>query len=127
MEGTCTSTVANASTFTLRMGTAGTTSDASVATGAVTAAASGTNIAFKAVLEFVVVTTGTTGTILGNLTIHNTGITGIATNNITVVPLTVTATLNTTTANYIEVTYKSAATTTTSTFGAPCYFEVIKP
>lgn len=117
MNGTCTSTAANVSTFTLRMGTAGTTADASVATAATSVAAtSGTNIGFTATMLFTVRTIGATGTIVGAMTVSNTGITGISANNSQSIPLTATATLNTTTANYIEVTYKSAATTTTSTF-----------
>jgi Pectate lyase superfamily protein len=117
MHGTCTSTAANVSTFTLRMGTAGTTGDASVATAATSVAAtSGTTVGFTATLEFVVLTIGGTGTIAGHMLLLNTGITGISANNTQSINLTSTATLNTTTANYIEVTYKSAATTTTSTF-----------
>lgn len=117
MFGTCTSTAANVSTFTLRMGTAGTTADASVATAATSVAAtSGTTIGFCATMVFTVRTIGATGTIDGFMTLGNTGITGISANNHQTILLTTSATLNTTTANYIEVTYKSAATTTTSTF-----------
>lgn len=117
MHGTCTSTAANASTFTLRMGTAGTTGDASVGTAATSiAATSGTAVGFTAVMEFVVLTISSTGTIVGRMLLLNTGITGISANNTQSIPMTVTATLNTTTANYLEVTYKAAAATTTSTF-----------
>jgi hypothetical protein len=117
MMGTCTSTAANVSTFTLRTGTAGTTGDASVATAATSiAATSGTTVGFTAIMTFTVRTIGATGTIAGSMLLLNTGITGISANNTQSIPLTATATLNTTTANYIEVTYKSAATTTTSTF-----------
>lgn len=118
MHGTCTSSIANTSTFTLRMGTAGTgTTDASVATAVTSiAAVTGTAVGFTAILDFTVLTIGSTGTISGSMLLLNTGITGISANNTQSIPLTVTATLNTTTANYIEVTYKSAATTTTSTF-----------
>jgi len=124
--GTCTSTVANVSTFTLRMGTAGTVADASVATATVTAAASGTTIGFKVELLFTVRTLGATGTIAGSLQVANTGVTGISINNSNVIPLTATATLNTTTANYIELTYKSAAATTTCTFQNGMV-EIVKP
>jgi hypothetical protein len=124
MPGSCTATAAVLSTFTLRMGTAGTTADASIATGTCTGA-TGTAL-FKAVMEFVVTSVGATGTILGNLQVANSGVVGIAVLNITNVALTVTATLNTTTANYLSVTYKTAATTDTSTFSAPCYIEVVK-
>lgn len=126
MPGSCTTTAANVSTFTLRMGVNGTIADASVATAAVTAATSGT-VLFKAVMEFIVTAVGTTGTILGNLNILNgAAITGISTLSVFNIALTTTATLNTTVSNYLEVTYKSAATTTTSTFSAPCYIQVVK-
>jgi trimeric autotransporter adhesin len=117
VHGTCTSTAANVSTFTLRMGTAGTTGDASVATAATSiAATSGTTVGFTGIMDFTVRTIGSTGTIAGSMLILNTGIIGISANNTQSIPLTATATLNTTTANYISLTYKSAATTTTSTF-----------
>lgn len=125
MHGTCTSSAANVSTFTLRMGTAGTTADASVATAATSiAAVTGTNIGFTAIMDFTVLTLGATGTIVGTMVLLNTGVTGISTNNTQSINLTATATLNTTTANYLEVTYKSAATTTTSTFQS-AYIEVV--
>jgi len=126
--GTCTATAANASTFTLRVGTAGTTSDASIATAAVTSATSGTTVGFRTVIEFTVLSlngTGTYGEIQGSVTVLNTGITGISTNNSNVIPLTVTATLNTATANYLSITYKSAATTTTSIFNN-AFIEIVK-
>jgi hypothetical protein len=124
MPGSCTATAAVLSTFTLRLGTAGTTADASVATGTCTGA-TGTAV-FKAVMEFIVTGVGATGTILGNLQVTNSGVVGIAILNVTNVALTVTATLNTTTANYLSVSYKTAATTDTSTFSAPCQVEVVR-
>lgn len=48
VSGTCTSTVANLSTFTLRIGPNGTTADTTIATPTCTAAASGTTIPFTA-------------------------------------------------------------------------------
>jgi hypothetical protein len=114
--GVCTSSAANASTFTLRCGSLGTTSDASVATAAVTAFTSGTAIPFQVIFDFTVTSTGTTGGISGYMTVTNNGTTGIAAAATTVVIATTTATLNTTVAGYIELTYKSAATTTTTTF-----------
>jgi hypothetical protein len=115
--GTCTTTAANASTFTLRFGTAGTTSDASIAT-AVTAVAAttGSAIPFRVVIEFTVRSIGTTGAIVGTLTLWNAGATGISAVLTQVLQLTATATLNTTVNSFFEVTYKSAATTTTCVF-----------
>jgi len=114
--GTCTSSVANVSTFTLRAGTGGTTSDASIATATVTAAASGTSIPFYVDIVFTITATGTTGTIAGAMNLTNNGTTGIAAAATTVASLTATATLNTTSATAISLSYKSAATTTTTTF-----------
>jgi hypothetical protein len=113
--GTCTSTNADISTFTIRAGTAGTTADASVATAAVTAAGSGTGIGFQIVIQGTVRTLGATGTAAGSMTVTNTGVTGIAAVTNTVVPFT-SATLATTTATFLDITYVSAATTTTCTF-----------
>lgn len=115
--GTCTSSAANASTFSVRIGTAGTTSDGlMVQCATANAATSGTNIPFQAILEVVVRTTGASATCYGYLTLHNQGTTGIAT-AVTRVTVGTFTNFNTTTANnIISATYKSAASTTTSTF-----------
>lgn len=115
--GTCTSSVANNSTFTGRIGAAGTTADGTLFTAVVAAAASGTAIPFKIGIEFTVRTvgSGTAGTIAGTATIFNQGTTGISTLTVNVIPLSVSG-FDTTVQNYFEVTYKSAAVTTTSTF-----------
>lgn len=115
-NGTCTSTVANASTFTIRIGTTGTTSDTAVATfTTATAAASGTTIPFSARAYLTIRTTGAAATVQGRLAVDNAGATGIAT-VLTQVLTPTTATFTTLAANKISITYKSAATTTTSTF-----------
>lgn len=115
IHGTNTSTVANASTFTLRAGILGTVADASVATAAVTSAASGTTIAFEVRIRATVQTLGAAGTLFGSMAVMNTGVTGLAAVTNTVVPFT-SSTLATTTATFLDLTYVSAATTTTSTF-----------
>ena len=115
VSGTCTATVANASTFTIRFGANGTTADASVATAAVTSANAGSAIPFRIVIEFQVQTVGASGTIAGVMQIVNNGTTGISTTATNVVALTA-SNINTTANAYISLTYKSAATTTTSTF-----------
>src|SRR4029077_14699034 len=117
LQGTCTATVANTSTFQIRIGTAGTTADGLVFS-AVTAAsaAAGTTIPFRAILEMTTRTAGAAATSFGTLTLENQGVTGIATVAIQVISATMSA-FNTTTANLIvSATYQSAATTTTSTF-----------
>ena len=116
-DGSCTSTAANTSTFRVRIGTAGTTSDGVIFT-AVTGAAqtSGTAIPFSADAWITVRTTGASASIHGVFNLLNSGTTGIA----TVVSQTILptfATFNSTTANLIiDATYQSAASTTTSTF-----------
>lgn len=116
LEGTCTSTVANASTWRIRIGTAGTTSDAAVFTAANSvAAASGTNIPFEAVLMLTVRTIGASASIQGYLKLGNTGVTGISAVTWQAVEATA-LTFDSTVANWISATYVAAAVTTTCTF-----------
>ena len=83
---------------------------------AVTAAASGTTIPFKAVLEVTFYTVGATTTGNGFLTLINQGTTGIYTATTYTLVGTMTS-INTTTANtYIDVTYVTGAATTASQF-----------
>jgi hypothetical protein len=115
--GTCTSSAANLSTFTVRFGTAGTTSDASVLAATCTAALSGTTVPFKFEAIVTIRTIGATGTITASAQIVNNGITGISTATTPVVAGTgTTLTMNTTVGNFIGLSYKSAASTTTCTF-----------
>ena len=114
--GTCTSTVANLSTFTVRFGTAGTTSDATVLAATCTAAASGTTIPFKFEAIVTIRTIGATGTVTASVQIVNNGVTGISAAAVTVAGTGSTLTMNTTVANFLGLSYKSAASTTTSTF-----------
>jgi len=126
ISGTCTSSVANASTFTIRAGTLGTTGDASIGTVAITSAASGTSIPFFAHVYLTVRTTGATGGVVGMLALTNNGTTGIATTATAVVAVTPAALFNTTTATKLSITYKSAAVTTTTTFQT-AVLEIVKP
>lgn len=115
--GTCTSTAANVSTFAVRIGTGGTTSDGVMQSAATSVAAtSGTSVPFKAVFEIVVRTTGASATSHGFLTLLNTGVTGISAQTTQIVLPTFTNFNTTTASNIISVTYKSAASTTTCTF-----------
>jgi len=115
-DGINTSTVGNASTFALRYGTNGTTADGLLCTGAVTSAASGTSVPFRAILEVTLYTVGATTTGNGMLTVINQGTTGISTTATTVVVGTMTSINTTTASTFVSATYKSAAATTTSTF-----------
>jgi hypothetical protein len=120
--GTCTSSNADVSTFTLRMGTAGTVAgDTSVATWTVTSSGSGSSVVFRAVLDLTIRTLQTTssanGTGYGSLAVQNTGATGIVgVTNTVVASASAISALPTNTATYLDISYVSAATTTTTTF-----------
>ncbi len=116
IQGTCTSTAANVSTFTVRMGTAGTTADTSVLALTCTAANSGTNIPFSIRAIVVVRTTGAPGTAVADISLMNKGVTGVSAVTNTVEGLGATANITTTGTLYLGVTYSSAAATTTCTF-----------
>lgn len=125
LDGTCTSTVANTSTFTVRWGTLGTTGDGTVAAFTTsTAATSGTNNGFRTVIDLTVRTAGASATSQGMMQVTSDGNIGIvATPNVKSVAGTA---FNTTTGSAIlSVAYKSAATTTTSTF-TNAYIEVVE-
>lgn len=125
LHGNTTSTAANTSTFTMRAGTAGSTADASIATVTATAATTGTNVAFRAVIEYTVRSTGATGNGQGELSIVNNGGSGLLANQTRVAALTTTGTLDTTTATKLSITYVSSATTTTTTF-TNAIIEIVK-
>lgn len=113
LSGTCVATAAVANTFRVRLGTAGTTADTQIASVALTGA-TGTQV-FKTVLEFTFRTVGASGTIAGSALTVNAAATGIVAAVTNIQALTVAAP-NTTTANYLSVTFQSAATTSTVTF-----------
>lgn len=121
--GTCTSTAANATTFRVRLGTAGTTADTAILTAATpTAATTGTTIPFQAILTLTVRTLGAAATCSGHLDIRNQSgaAVGTASTGIMVIPTQIVsgtaATFSTTTANYLSVTHQTGAATTTNTF-----------
>lgn len=121
LSGTCTSSAGNASTFTLRAGTGGVVGDAAIATVAITAAVTGTNIPFSVRILVRVPALGTTVTVVGVLSSTSQGLatgtsSGIQAFSVDTLALTGTNTLNTTTATFLGVSYKTAAATTTSTF-----------
>lgn len=115
--GTCTATVANASTFRVLMGTNNSTSDTAVLTAAVTSAASGTAIPFRVEIIITCRSVGASASFYGAMTVLNNGVTGIssaADANLTV--LGTMATVSSLNALYVNLSYQSAAATTTSTF-----------
>ncbi len=112
--GTCTSSNADSAVFTVRAGILGTKADASVCTGTVTTAGSGTAIPFKAVIDLTVRTLGASGTGYGYLSVQNTGVTGIVAVTNTVVALSSITALPTTTATFLDITLTTAATSATT-------------
>lgn len=120
--GTCTPTVANATTFRLRIGTAGTTADGAVWTGVTpVSAVTGTAIPFEIEGSMTIRTTGAAATVHGTMRIHNQSLTSNATastgimvfSNQVVIPTF--ATFSTTVSNYISLTMVTGAATTTNT------------
>lgn len=116
IEGTSTATVANITTFNIRMGILGTVSDAVAATYATTASGTtGTAVPFHVEIELVVRTLGATGTGAGSMTLTANAATAIGGAVTNVVPAA-SVSIPTTTATFIEVSHVTAATTTTNTF-----------
>jgi hypothetical protein len=116
VAGTCTSTVGNVSTFTLRLGTAGTTADTSVCTVTCTGATTGTSVPFMAEFFVTIRSIGSGGTAMGAGKVVNSGTTGISSNGVGGGGSTATSAVNTTVQNFLGVSYKTALATTTSTF-----------
>jgi hypothetical protein len=115
--GTCTASVANASTFRVLMGTNNSTADTAVLTAAVTSAATGTAVPFRIRITLTCRTVGASASFYGAMTVWNNGVTGISSTadaNLTVLGTMLTvSSLN---ALYVNLSYQSAASTTTSTF-----------
>lgn len=125
LQGTCTSSAANASTWRVRMGTAGTTSDTAIGTAANSvAAASGTNIPFLCEIVLTVRTIGASAALVGYMELRNTGVTGISAVTVQTVELTP-LTWDSTVANWLSVSYVAAAATTTCTF-RNAFIEIVK-
>ena len=114
-SGVCTSTVANASNFRVRIGTT-TLTGAIAAVVTPTAAVSGTNIPFSVDLIVTVRTIGASGTAIGSGTLLNNGVTGVSAAAVVVGQVTTAITVDSTVANLLELTYQAAAVTTTCTF-----------
>jgi hypothetical protein len=125
ITGTCTSTNADLSTFKLYMGTVGTVAGDTALTAATaltcTSSGTGTNVGFKAVIDMTIRTLGAAGTADATLSVIG-GATGVVVNSQAVNSL-LTA-VPTTTATFLDVSYTSAAVTTTCTF-QQTFIEVI--
>jgi len=114
---TNTSGTARTGTFNVRCGTAGTTADTSLGTiGPMTGTGTATNIPFA--FEFLVTfwTVGTTGTAMVNGSVNTNGTSGIIA-VATFISGNITAgTINTTTNNYLDITYVTSNASATATF-----------
>ncbi len=118
--GTCTSSASNTSTFTIRFGTTGTTSDATVATLSLTSATSGTAIGFSLDTMLTIRTIGSSATSAAYGTLANGASTGTGT-GISVISAganayTTSSFNSSVTSGILSISYKSSATTTTTTF-----------
>jgi hypothetical protein len=111
LQGTCTTTVANLSTFNIRIGANGTTGDTVVLAATCTSGTTGTTVPFYA--EFYVTFQTTTSALAGG-TISTNSVTGIS-NALTVVAGAGSIVSGLSTA-HVGISYLTAATTTTSTF-----------
>jgi hypothetical protein len=124
LTGTCTATVANTSTFTLRWGTAGTTADGAICTPVTAASGTGTTIPFKVVMEFTVRVPGAAATSFSDFLIESLTNGMIGANTLSIIQPTMSAFNSTTALGILSLTYKTAATTTTSTFNE-AVFEIV--
>ena len=115
---TNTSGTARTSTFNVRVGTAGTTADTSIGTiGPITGSGSVTNIPFVFDIMVTFRTVGTSGTALINGKVSSNGATGISGATGTFVSGNTTAsTINTTTNNYIDISFVTNNTSGSATF-----------
>ena len=121
--GTCTSSAANVSAPKIRFGSTGTASDTALATFSATSATSGSNVAFS--VEFYITFQSTTVAEVTGI-LHNNGSTGIYTALHVIMAPANTTGLTTTSNEVLQLSYASAASTTTSTFQTAT-IELLKP
>lgn len=123
--GTCTSTVANTVTAVVRIGTAGTTADTAVLSFGWLSAASGSNIPFKIEAIVTIRTLTASGTVQANISVMNSGTTGIAQQTNNVNGNGTTAAYNATVANFIGLSMSASAATTTMTINTATVEQVV--
>lgn len=127
LQGTCTSTASASSTFTVRFGTTGTTSDATIATYTLPSASTGTAIPFDAEIMLTIRTigSGTSATCYGMLRLTNNGSNGgIVTTGANVATPTASGFNSSISSGILSVSYKTSASTTTSTFQTGIIFDL---
>lgn len=115
--GTCISTAGNLSTFTVYLGTTGTTADMSIGILTSIGGASSTPLGFYFRLIVTFRSVGSSGTALVNGILSQPEVTGGITNTTNSVSANYAVpTVATNVANYLSVSYKSGGATTTCTF-----------
>lgn len=112
--GTTTSSGANTTSLKVKVGSAGSTSDATILTAAIVAATSGTNVPWKAEFLITIRTTGSSGTLVTVGSLVNDGTTGIYTLP-TKVFAPATGSINTTASNKFGISLISTSANTAST------------
>lgn len=113
--GTCTSSGGATVTFKLKIGSNGSTADATAYSVAFGSAGSGTNVPFKLEMVFTVRTLGTSGAMAYSASLLNNGTTGIASAAVQVfTPLT--GTINTTAFNQFGLSFLTSNANTSATF-----------
>lgn len=114
-HGTCTSSVANTSTFTVRLGAANNGGTSLLATN-LTAAVTGTDIPFVFEAIIVVRTLGASGTATCFTKLQNTGVTGISTTTLVVNGDGTDVTIDTTGALNVGLSFTGGGASTPVTF-----------
>lgn len=114
-SGVCTSTVANVTTFRIRVGSVTLTGNIPASL-AITAAASGAAIPFWLDAIITVRSNGVNGTVIGSIMLINHGVTGVSATTPRVGVSTATVVVDTTAQKIVELTSVAAANTTTCTF-----------
>ena len=123
--GYCTSTAANSVSLNLRIGTSGTTSDAAIVAGSVTAATTGSNTGFTIEATVTIRSIGASGAVFGTVVLVNSGVTGLSNVATAVAYTTSSPTVATTGALFIGVSMKSSATTTAFTISTATVEQVV--
>jgi hypothetical protein len=118
--GACTASAANVSDFRIRFGSTGGASDTAIAALAATSATTGTGVAFRGEFE---ITFQSATVSQAQAILSNNGSTGIYTARQLLLAQTNTTGLTTTSNEVLQLSYVSAAATTTSTF----YLATIEP
>jgi hypothetical protein len=121
--GACTASAANVSEFRIRLGSTGGSADTAIAALAATSATAGTGVIFRVQFD---ITFQSASVSQAQAILSNNGSTGIYTAQQLLMAQTNTTGLTTTTNQIVQLSYVSAATSTTSAFYLAT-IELVKP